>query len=144
MYFWHFWSQFLRWSLWICYVVNSLGPRQNGHHFQMTFSNGYFWMEMYELWLRYQFVPGGPSNNIPALVQIMAWHLPGANPLSEPMIVHWCMYASLGFNAHQSQMTQLCISKQGHHNFRERLNACSAQSHYLNQWWLIILSTSTQ
>ena len=34
-----------------------------------------------------KFVPKGPINNIPALVQIMAWHRPGDKPLSEPMLV---------------------------------------------------------
>ena len=34
-----------------------------------------------------KFVPKGPINNIPALVQIMAWRRPGDNPLSEPMMV---------------------------------------------------------
>ena len=34
-----------------------------------------------------KFVPKGPINNIPALVQIMAWRRPGDKPLSEPMIV---------------------------------------------------------
>ena len=29
-------------------------------------------------------VPKGPINNIPALVQIMAWHRPGNKPLSWP------------------------------------------------------------
>ena len=33
------------------------------------------------------FVPKGPINNIPALVQIMAWRRPGDKPLSEPMLV---------------------------------------------------------
>ena len=33
-----------------------------------------------------KFVPKGPINNIPALVQIMAWRRPGAKPLSEPMM----------------------------------------------------------
>ena len=32
-------------------------------------------------------VPKGPLNNIPALVQIMAWRRPGDKPLSEPMMV---------------------------------------------------------
>ena len=35
-----------------------------------------------------KFVPKGPIDNIPALVQIMAWHRIGAKPLSEPM--HIC------------------------------------------------------
>ena len=34
-----------------------------------------------------KFVPKGPINNIPALVQIMAWCRPGDMPLSEAMIV---------------------------------------------------------
>ena len=34
-----------------------------------------------------KFVPKGPVNNIPTLVQIMAWHRPGGKPLSEPMLV---------------------------------------------------------
>ena len=34
-----------------------------------------------------KFVPNGPINNIPALVQIMAWRRPGDKPLSEPMVV---------------------------------------------------------
>ena len=34
-----------------------------------------------------KFVPKGPINNIPALVQIMAWRRTGDKPLSEPMMV---------------------------------------------------------
>ena len=34
-----------------------------------------------------KFVPKGPINNITAFVQIMAWHHPGAKPLSEEMMV---------------------------------------------------------
>ena len=34
-----------------------------------------------------KFVAKGPINNIPALVQIMAWRRPGDKPLSEPMVV---------------------------------------------------------
>ena len=34
-----------------------------------------------------KFVPKGPSNNNPALVQIMAWRRSGDEPLSEPMMV---------------------------------------------------------
>ena len=40
-------------------------------------------------------VPKGPINNIPAMVQIVAWRRPGDKPLSEPMIVslltHTCV-----------------------------------------------------
>ena len=34
-----------------------------------------------------KFVPKGPIDNIPALVQIMAWRREGDKPLSEPMVV---------------------------------------------------------
>ena len=34
-----------------------------------------------------KFVPKGPINNIPELVQIMAWRRPGDKPSSEPMLV---------------------------------------------------------
>ena len=46
-----------------------------------------------------KFVAKGPINNIPALVQIMAWCQPGDKPLSEPMMISfWCIYASLSLN----------------------------------------------
>ena len=38
-----------------------------------------------------KFVPKGSTNNIPALVQIMAWHRPGEKPLAEPMMVRLSM-----------------------------------------------------
>ena len=44
-----------------------------------------------------KFVPKGPINNIPALVQRMAWRRSDDKPLSEPM-TYWCIYASLGLN----------------------------------------------
>ena len=34
-----------------------------------------------------KFVPKGPINKIPTLVQIMAWCWSGTKPLSEPMMV---------------------------------------------------------
>ena len=52
---------------------------------QTTFSSAFSWMKMYEF--RLKFVPKGPINNLPALVQIMAWCRPGAKPLSEPTMV---------------------------------------------------------
>ena len=47
----------------------------------------------------YLFVPNGPINDIPALVQIMAWLWPGDKPyLSQCWLVHWRIYASLGLH----------------------------------------------
>ena len=80
--------------------VDTLRPRQNGWHFETTFSNAFSWMKMYKLWFKnsLKFVPKGPINNIPSLVQIMAW--PWRQPgdkllLSEPMmgslLTHICI-----------------------------------------------------
>ena len=35
-------------------------------------------------------------------------------------------------------MPHICVSELGKHCFRQWLVACSAPSHYLNQWWLIV------
>ena len=62
-------------------------PSFRRRHFQMHFLD----------WKRLNFEkdPKGPINNIPALVQIMAWRRSGDKPLSEPMVVslltHTCV-----------------------------------------------------
>ena len=57
--------------------------------FQKTFANAFFfngnvWISI-EISLK--FISKGQINNIPALVQIMAWRRPGDKPLSEPMMI---------------------------------------------------------
>ena len=69
--------------------VNTLRPRQNGRHFaddvlKCIFLNESVWIL---LKISLKFVPKGPINNIPSLVQVMAWRRPGDKPLSEPMMV---------------------------------------------------------
>ena len=68
--------------------VNSLRLRQNGRRFADIFRcillNEKFCILIK---ISLKFVPKGPINNIPALVQIMAWRRPGDKPLSEPMMV---------------------------------------------------------
>ena len=59
---------------------------------QITFSNAFFLMKMYEFLLRF---PKVPIYNIPALVQIMAWRRPGDKPLSEPMMVTLLMHSCI-------------------------------------------------
>ena len=54
--------------------------------FQTAFSNGYSWMKMSEFTISLKFVPKVSINNIPALVQIMAWRRSGDKLLSEPMM----------------------------------------------------------
>ena len=72
---------------------NTLRPRQNGCHFpdicKWFFLNENVWISIK---ITLKFVPGGPINNIPALVQIMAWRRPDTKPFSETMMVslpHW-------------------------------------------------------
>ena len=66
----------------IYYVCNTLRPRQNGGQFTIIFTP-IFWICLIQISLK--FVPKVPINNIPALVQIMAW--PGDKPPSEPIMV---------------------------------------------------------
>ena len=61
----------------------------NGRHFaddifKFIFLNENVWIPIK---ISLKFVPKGQINNIPALVQIMAWRRPGDKPLSEPMMV---------------------------------------------------------
>ena len=74
--------------------INTLRPRQNSHHFQDDILKCILLTE--NIWIlikiSLKFVLKCPVNNIPALVQIMAWRLPGDKPLSEPMLVSLLMY----------------------------------------------------
>ena len=72
-------------------LLNTLRPRQNGRHFpddilKWIFLNENVWISIN---ISLKFVPRGPINNIPVLVQVMAWRRPGDKPLSEPMIARF-------------------------------------------------------
>ena len=62
----------------------TLKPRQNGRHFADDTFKRIFLNENVRISINIslKFVPMGPINNIPALVQIMAWRRPGDRPLS--------------------------------------------------------------
>ena len=70
---------------------NTLRPRQNGRHFADDTFNRIFVNENVRIAIKFllKFVPKGPINNIPALVQIMAWRRPGDKPLSEPKVTQF-------------------------------------------------------
>ena len=78
-------------------LVNTLKPRQNGCHFADDTFKRMFMNENASILIRIllKFVPKVWINNIPALVQIVAWRRPGDKPLSEPMMVslptHLCL-----------------------------------------------------
>ena len=103
------WCQWMDSKTWIDPVlclINTLRPRQLGRHFlddifKYIFLNDNLWILIK---ISLKFVPEGTINNIPALVQIMAWRRLGDKPFSEPMMArlptHICVriYASLGPN----------------------------------------------
>ena len=74
--------------------LNTLRPRQNGRHFADNIFKCIFLNENVRISLKISlnFVPNVPINNIPALVQIMAWRRLGDKPLSEPMVVSLLMH----------------------------------------------------
>ena len=94
-------------------AVNTLRPRQNGRHvsdgiFKRIFLNENVWISL-KIWLK--FVPKVWINNIPALIQIMAWRRPGDKPLSGPMMLRlpthicvtrpqWVKWGTLVFLTH--------------------------------------------
>ena len=83
------------WIQWLATrFLNSLRSRQNGRHFaddslKCILLNENVWIS---LKISLKFVPEVRINYIPALVQLMAWHLPGNKPLSEAMMVSLPMH----------------------------------------------------
>ena len=79
-------------------IINTSRPRRIEQHFADDIFKSFFFNE--NVWISIKislkFVPKGPINNIPALVQIMAWRRPGDKPLSETMMIslptHICWY----------------------------------------------------
>ena len=71
------------------HLVNTLRPRQNGRDFADDTFKLIFLNENVGISIKIslKFVPKGPINNIPALVQVMAWCWLGDKPLTEPMVV---------------------------------------------------------
>ena len=81
------WRQMVIRAKWIKLAV--LRPRQNGCHFADNIFKCIFLDE--NVWISIKisltFVLKDPINNIPALVEIIAWRRPGDKPLSQPMVV---------------------------------------------------------
>ena len=82
----------------LIYAPNTLRQRRNWHFADDNFKRIFF-NENVRISINnsLKFVPKGPINNIPALVQIMAWRRPGDKPLSEPMVV--------------SLLTHICVTR---------------------------------
>ena len=75
-------------------VINTLRPRQNGCHFPEDIFTCIFLSENVWILLKIslKFIPKVWNNNIPVLVQILAWRRPGNKPLSEPMMISLLMH----------------------------------------------------
>ena len=89
-------------------LLNTFRPRQNGRHFPYDIFKRIFWNE--NVWILIKnsltYVPKGPINNNPALLQIMAWRQTviwtyfglfsiawlGAKPLSEPILDYFQLH----------------------------------------------------
>ena len=71
--------------------VNTLRPRQNGRDFADDTFKRIFWNENVRISIQIspRFVPKSPIDNVPALVQIMAWRRSGDKPLSESMMAYF-------------------------------------------------------
>ena len=96
-------SDALYWPVFVADPVDTsiitLRPRQNGRHFaddmfKYIFLNENVWIQIK---ISLKFVPKVPINNIPALVQIMAWRRSGDKPLSQPMM--------------DSLLTHICVTR---------------------------------
>ena len=77
-----------------CSYFNTLRPRQNDCYFpenifKYNFLNENIWILIK---ISLKFISECPINNIPALIQIIAWHLPGDKPLSELIMVRLLMH----------------------------------------------------
>ena len=80
-------------------MLNTLRLRQNGHGFADDIFKRIFLNENVRISIKIslKFVPKGPTINIPALVQIMAWRRSGDKPLSEQTLV--------------SLLTHICVTR---------------------------------
>ena len=119
----YYWSEYIL-QLWLCHKI----PLQKHQQYPMlthwsrdnmaaisqtTLSSAFFVNEnvIISIKISLKFVPKGPINNIPTLVQIMAWRRSGDKPLSEQMMVSLLMHIcitqpqwvnSLAFKRHSS------------------------------------------
>ena len=103
--------------------INTLRPRQKGRHFTDDVFKCIFLNENVRILLKIsqKFVPEGPINNIPSLVQVMAWRRPGDKQLSEQMMLslltHICVarpqWVLMNCGYDDANMSLLCASWSG-------------------------------
>ena len=124
-------------------LINTLRPRQNGRRFaddvfKCIFLNENVWIS---LKISLKFVPKVPINNIPALVQILAWRRWGDKPLSEPMMVSLLTHICV---TRPQWVKSVCFSDTTWHRtswstLAQVMARClMVPIHNLNQCWIII------
>ena len=98
-----------------------LRPRQNSRHFADDTFNRIFVNANIRISIKFslKFVPRGRINNIPALVQIMAWRRPGDKTLSEPVMVslltHICLTRPQWVKCHRWTQTGSSLLPEAHY-----------------------------
>ena len=107
----------------LCPLFNTLRPRQNGRRFaddvfKCIFLNENAWIL---LKISLKFVPKVPINNMPALVQILAWRRSGDKPLSEPMMVNL--------------LTHICVTRL---QWVKGFNDSDCNWNEIHQWMLLV------
>ena len=126
---------------------NTLRARQNGRLFAGDIFKCIFLNENIRISnnISLKFVPMDLSNNIPALVFIMAWRRPGDKPLSEPMMVR--------------SLTHICVSRpqwinkrgwKSRISFRTRINNYIRRNYemprrihaYVQRWMYVLVEKS--
>ena len=100
------------------------------------------WKKYISIEISLKFVPKGPINNIPALVQIMAWRRSGDKPLSEPMmaspgLIYWHIYASLCLNE-LNHISQLIIRQDTDYQFIIFSSSEFSQYASFQSQWMIL------
>ena len=117
-----------------------LRPRQNGRHFPDDIYQCIFLNEnIILIGISLNFVPKGPINNIPALVQIVVWRRSGDKPLSESLMVsllaHICITRPQWVNMNIS--TFIVILDKAFTEWKQlNYNQCLSQIHM----WVIATS----
>ena len=56
---------------------------------QTTFSNAFSSINFFFIRISLKFVPKDPIDNMPAFVDVMAWHRTGDKPLPEPVLTQF-------------------------------------------------------
>ena len=132
------WTPILRWISWLIsilqisliMIINTLRPRQNGRRFADNTFKHIFMNENVRISIKnsLKFVPKGPINNNPVLVQIMAWRRSGNKPLSEPVMVSLLTHICVT----RPQWVKMMVPCQISHSYLAGVAAAELQKHLSN------------